>query len=447
MSRAFQYFPAWLRTHHDPVKSADIVVYRYGDKARAVDRKGNMIAESDEHYYVWQEAINATPDYGTVVGIGEFDIRGEINIKSNIRWIGGKYNVCAGGRVVFYYGDIDNVEIGNMYIVADNSLDRAPIDIGGAGVKKRIHIHDIIFEDIPDSASEAIWIGGMDGAYECLVENIWVVNSIRGISSNSLRRSVVRNIYGYNVRRELVFIAGYSGGPYPWEDVIENIILYNDTDVMTLVSQGYNPIVVDISRSYGMIVRNVYGYNVVKGVNGEPLYDSTLGVEDRTIIDNIRVKRVYRSAVYITEAYRATVSNVYAEDVGLINDPNDPGIHGIMFNALYSTIENCVIIRPRGHGIAIGAGRDTCIVRGNRIINPNYEGALSTGAGINLNAVKGCIIEGNVIEGDGVNMHYGINEGGTSDYNVIKNNIIRGYATSAINTVGTNTIATDNVSY
>ena len=412
-------------------------------RAIAVNEKGERVAgPSEDHAEVIQAAINALPDYGVLWTHGTFTISSEIVVKPRMFWLGGKFIVGPNARLVNLASDVEDVVLAGMYVDASQAT-LIPINFGGGYAARNVVLRDIVFVNGPDM--EMVWIGGGERR-NFIIENLRFFNVHKGVRSNTLSYSIVRNIVGYDVKRELVFIAGYSGGPYPHHNIIENVILVNETDVLTLAAQGYNPMVVDISASYAQIVRNIVGYNVVKGVNAEPLWESGMP-EDQTIIENVRVERCYRSAVYITAAYRVTVRNVYAKDVGLVNDPNDPGIHGITFNAYYSTVEGSVVVRPRGHGIAVGAGRDQCIIKGNRIYEPNYEGAFSVGRAINIYNVRGCIITDNVIEGDGVKMHYGVYEDGVSDYNIIKNNVIRGYATAAVRQVGLNTVVADNVSY
>jgi len=433
-----------MKVHEGPFSA---LVSKDDDYVYAVDSDGKTIAEGEagvDDASVIQQALDSLTVGRTwkekVLVMCECEISSEITVPSKAILSGGCYKLKAGGRVVFSEDvKLEDFVFENAILYCANA-DRIPISIGGANPKRRIVIRNIT---IFDRSGESIWVGGDGGVHDSLLENIWFINCERGVRSNHLTRSVIRNIYGYECKREIVLTAGYAGETYyPHDCVIENVVLYNTTPIADLVSAGYNPMPVDITRTAKMIVRNIYGVNVTKGVNMEPVY--TGDVDDETLVENGYFENVWRSAVYITDARRCTVRRVYAKDVGLINDTDDAGIHGILFNAYYSTLELCKIENARGHGIALGSGRNQNIIRNNRIISPNYENAFTEGVGISLYSVENVLIEGNIIEDEVGYMTYAIREYGTSNNNLIGDNIIRA---GTISWVGVNTVVKRNIGY
>lgn len=118
-------------------------------------------------------------------------------------------------------------------------------------------------------------------------------------------------------------------------------------------------------------------------------------------------------------------------------------------------IEGNIIMETDARGINlvdIDAEINDVTVKGNIVINPirNYSSrTIDNPSGILLRGCKRCIVEGNRVVDETGAMSYGVEEANgsatTSDYNIIKNNIITGYATGAISTIGSNTIASDNI--
>ena len=82
-------------------------------------------------------------------------------------------------------------------------------------------------------------------------------------------------------------------------------------------------------------------------------------------------------------------------------------------------------------------------ITGCIVANPN-EDNLPLGSGIVINNQQKVIINGCRIEDTGGNMEYGIREIGTSDKNIFTSNVITGYTTASITTVGTGTVVANN---
>ena len=75
------------------VKAADVVVYRDGDYAVAVDKFGNEIARSTDHAEVWNLVIDKI-ECGRIIGISSFDIKKPIYVNNdNLKIEGGIFKV------------------------------------------------------------------------------------------------------------------------------------------------------------------------------------------------------------------------------------------------------------------------------------------------------------------------------------------------------------------
>jgi len=163
-------------------------------------------------------------------------------------------------------------------------------------------------------------------------------------------------------------------------------------------------------------------------------------------------------ALYLTK-----ITNCIVKD-NFIYDYKDGGYNMGIFasNCSYLVIENNTC-----ENMSYGAMRitqsDNVIIEGNKINNFNltyvYSGILvytnpgqtiirnniiknaSQGHGIEVQDITGALIEGNYIENVAGN---GIWERNTSDYNIIKNNILKSVGTP-LSTVGANTITADNI--
>lgn len=133
-------------------------------------------------------------------------------------------------------------------------------------------------------------------------------------------------------------------------------------------------------------------------------------------------------------SYGCRIKNVYAKNVGLVNDVNDYAVHGIVLACHYAVVEDCYLENVCGHGIVINESNNNNIVRGCTIINPNYKGAFTEGIGISLYSTQGNMIIENHIEDNLGHMAYGIREWGTSNKNIITNNRVIGATTQAIAT-------------
>lgn len=220
-----------------------------------------------------QYAIDNCPKYGKIICLGEFVIDKPIVPKSYVSIRYGRVIVVSGGRLVYNASSISDFVLEDFYLDA-SICDLIPINFGGVGRKENIVIRNAVIYGTSERAGKSIWIGGSpEGVYYCLFENIWFIECSRGIHSNCLSYSTIRNIYGINIRHELLFIAGFpqQEAPYPHCNVIENVKVNNDESIWNKILTGeYNSIVVDATASYRNIIRNIEAYNVNKVINLDP---------------------------------------------------------------------------------------------------------------------------------------------------------------------------------
>jgi len=113
--------PGWLRrkTPDFTITPADVIVYREGDCAVAVDGKTkNMIARSTDHAEVIQKAINHVANKGggkVYIKAGTYTLSTDIVPKDNVAIVGSGYSTVLTGRR-FYLEYKNNIIIGDLRI-------------------------------------------------------------------------------------------------------------------------------------------------------------------------------------------------------------------------------------------------------------------------------------------------------------------------------------------
>jgi len=121
------------------------------------------------------------------------------------------------------------------------------------------------------------------------------------------------------------------------------------------------------------------------------------------------------------------------------------GIH--ISSADRTIVTNCHVIGNLGNGIDV-VNSENCVIS-NNFVGDNSQKINNAYTEILLNQSSYCTVSGNSIHCSLANKSaYGIEEArssGTSDYNLISNNIIRGVATQSILILGANTIIGNNI--
>jgi len=125
------------------------------------------------------------------------------------------------------------------------------------------------------------------------------------------------------------------------------------------------------------------------------------------------------------------------------------GQHGVdLYNCKYCRVLSNQIEYNQKHGVRIApvsAEYRYNIIEGNNIALNNRANAATTD-GINVDSTYNTIV-GNCITDTTPYHRYGIREGASADYNVIKANVIDGVVTGGILKVGANTIVRNNIGH
>lgn len=381
------------------LKPADVIVERVGDKARTVDRYGNIISEEFDHALVWREAIDAAPDYGIIVGLGEFIFNKGVGIKKPLTIIGGKFirdtSVGSNPHAFFNVGNSADedllegpVRFVNCYFDGNErnitqkytEPEGAPVHVGVivARIKKVLFIGNVF----KDMAREAIWVttisntSGVIDHEEIIITNNYFENVAYGITAESYRKIIVNNniVKGLNAGND-------SGGSY---SVANYFFSLNYLDVEeTLIANN----IIDGEVPEGYPYAGTWGFTAVKAGGG-------LSNPRRVIRGNW----ITHVKVGIFTVWRGLIESNYIYDVGTGMD---------LYCAKYSVIRGNQIRRFSGSGII-------CQCDGG-----NYA--------------EGNIFDGNVIDCEDLTASYGIQNWTYARWNIWRGNIIRGTYSTARN--------------
>lgn len=106
-----------------PEVAPDVIVYRSGEYAIAVNKWGDPIAVSKDHAQVIQKAIDSTPDYGLLFISGSFNLTTGVQVKKPITvHINGYIKAVEDMDYMIRFGDTDK-EYHNMRLILDGVLD------------------------------------------------------------------------------------------------------------------------------------------------------------------------------------------------------------------------------------------------------------------------------------------------------------------------------------
>lgn len=199
------------------VTPADVIVYRDGDFAVAVDGKTKLeIYRSRDHATVWQKAVDILPEHGLIVGLGEFIFKNSVSVKKPVTIMGGKFirdkAVGTNSNALFNVGSGKNEEpvyglirFTNCYFDGNErnitqeytEYSGAPVHVGlTIGKLHKIIIENCIFKDM---AREAIWIPciecqeGVIDHEEIIINNNFFENIGYGTTAESYNKLIVSN--------------------------------------------------------------------------------------------------------------------------------------------------------------------------------------------------------------------------------------------------------------
>lgn len=258
------------------LKPADVIVERVGDRARAVDRYGNLITESTDHASVWQSAIDNAPYYGIVVGLGEFIFKGQVIIKKPLTITGGRFirdpTIGTKSHVFFIVGNgkgepiLDGtIRFSGCYIDGNErnisqtygELANAPVHDGIEVLKVRSFIvNGCTFKDIGRSAIWVTCVECIEGEIshnEVRVLNNYFENIAYGITAEAYEKLIVGNnvVRGINSDGDPTTYDGFFVNPN-YLEAHDTVITGNIVD--GLVPEGY-----PYAGTYGRNAYNVGG--------------------------------------------------------------------------------------------------------------------------------------------------------------------------------------------
>ena len=378
---------AWLRNPRNDAKlmlgprAADVVVYRDGDNAVAIDSKGRIISKSTIHDNVINDAINylSSNGGGLLKLNGVFTISSPIVIKSNIILSG---NGSSTKIVIADNANINAIENPSAEPITDVVIQNITIDgnrsnqssngiginIGYGVAKSNITIRNV---KIINMLSHAIWVDGSVSPKNILIDNVYISNSYSGIAGYNHENVTVRKVYIENVDWEGIHLTGNSSVTPAY--VSKRPRIYD----VIIVNSGGNGI--DISYTEGAIVSGFYISSCgVKGINGEPLSDSAhsdIPEGDRAVIENGIIENCSGSGIYITYGYRTRIRNVYVINCGqAYAGTTDERRHGIVFAVEHGVIENVVVSGSGGSGIKLNLNSKYARIIRSYLISNNEHG-------------------------------------------------------------------------
>ena len=419
----FEYGELWRGLHRsNPLsfkKPYSWTVYKDRDLYMAEDWRGRIRYEDDDASEVVQSSLNGlTPDRTwkeTVVLKGEFEITSTIEIPSyTVLVVEGKLKLGSGVNSPMLVND--DPTNGNSHIeiiggIFDGNRDNQTEAYGGLlrfeNVEK-VKIENVYIHDTYDHAINFRTVHSYDVIVKnCVLEDIGVSGVVAdGIRVSYIHRAVIES----NVVNETTEAGIAVSGPSDEVIVKKNIIVNTNGLGIEVDTGGGERPVSDLVISSNIIILG-------GGTNQDGILLNN-SVFDCIIKEN-RIKGAGRNGI-----------NVY----------NTCG---------RCVIEGNIVEECARNGIVLYYNTTNCTVRGN-ICRNNSQSDPGTYAGIALTG-GGCtdnVIVGNRCFDDQASptQGYGVYEGGTgSDYNLIACNILRGNSVSAVSTVGTNTLVTDNI--
>ncbi|RLG84394.1 MAG: hypothetical protein DRO39_07515 [Thermoprotei archaeon] len=390
--------PLRLATY-TPISPADVIVFREGDYAVAVDGKTKeVIARSTDHADVLREAVNHVhAEYG-----------------------GGKIHLDPREYIIESLVDVPGQPYKAGILLKDNTI------LEGSGIGATVlKLGDavggsvIAFESVHRVAIMNLKIDGNKANNT----DSGVDGDLCGIRGHASWGSVIRDVWIVNTVREGLYVTNCGWNCY--EDVI---VQYAGRTGIELDSPDYLT-AVDLKA----LNNDLYGIELVGGATREELIATILGGE---VYGNAHhgvhvIHTVGGEIIGITS--RANGSPDYRQDGILVEDTEGLAIIG------------CHAYENYRCGIYVYSS-DRVAVIGCKALNNNQAG-YSDGHGIRLYDATYCIVKGNLAydNQDTPKQQYGVSEEGASDYNLIIGNILKPNAVGGLTTVGTNTVQANNI--
>jgi len=192
--------PAWMRRRSDLYSvPADIIVYRDGAYAVAVNGKTKQVIHSDvNHKHVWEKAIDSVPENGKIVGLGEFNIC-ELEItKSNIEIAGPTLYCDVDGSAIMIIGSrgssdkiAENIKLRDMVFYGDPSKNVAGLDISAVD---NVVVENIVFQNLKSRGFRpTVWSGDEYVKHNLFVNGLTFINT--GIVLGGVEGGYLKNLY------------------------------------------------------------------------------------------------------------------------------------------------------------------------------------------------------------------------------------------------------------
>ena len=395
------------------VKAADVVVYRDGEEAVAVDRFGNEIARSTDHAEVIQRAI----DYIDSSGGGSIYIkRAKYNITKNI-YLESKLRIISDGAILKTPSTLPNTANGILSdsngAVQDVEIRGIVFDVNNTGINiTRFYngSENIKFVNCEFKNSPYVGING-DGVKRLKVYKSKFINVRSGV--------LVKNSTSYDV---WVIRNEFTGEPFAYALSVQNgahrvVFAFNTIHDVNRPGDVFSGVMLE--DNYPTAER---AYNII--IIGNKFYN--LGWTDKNAIDGV--------GVAVGDSYNVVIANnVFSQCYkGAID----------LANGYQVTVIGNILEEIWGDGITMSSGVKDGIIEGNIIINAGrIQDPATTTRGINLYGI-GMIVIGNKIVGDGSYPQIGVEERSGADYNIVDGNLIEGVPTKTVK-VGSHSFVQD----
>ena len=449
-------------------------VYAKNGYTGQIDFKG-----SDASTVIQHALDSLTPDRTwkeTVIIKGNLIIRTTISIHSYTRvLINGKLQLQTGATysTINIYGAND-VEIiggivdGNMegmtsneaLIVVDSSdnitiRDMAIINFPKRGImitnSKNINVKNIYLENQGTGLIDYGWGINTANVKNCIIENVLGKNVRNHVIDAGGENISIKNVFALNAYGALVVFGKNI--------LVENIFAEMITNDYYAIVVGSD--IASYTRSNNIVVKNSYIYFGRGGIFVQQTEQSSIlnnfifGTRnDAGIVisqvnagnDNIEIQgnTVYNCLVgiYVTgNNHKITKNNV-------INSDNE-GIY--LHGAKNVDIDGNLVIKNGKDGIFVTNNSSSVNIRFNIVYNNNQNNDPYENAGIDIYNSNLVSVIGNIVFDDEQikKQQYGIKIGGSSDYYIVKDNIVQGNAVAqiAIFAYGSNRIIYDNIGY
>ena len=417
------------------VKAADVIVYRDGDYAVAVDRFGNEIARSTDHAEVIQRAIDEVLKNGGIIFLkGEFVLNKMVEQKDNTVVVGYKAKVVAAksfdtlwrmhGSHTYLYG----LELDGNYLItgAIVSIRKLSTD---TKEYKNIVVKDCIIKNIKQDTGE--WLMNIwDGTARWELKDVVIENNVFEDSSERPNFEALVVSYSYNVvikNNTFLRVGNYGIQAFRSKHIkiISNYIEpEEDKDITAIRSDSYDVIIENNT------IKNAY-YGIV--IVGQKYSESGMRAGKVRVRNNIVLNTKYPLQVY--GGYDDDLEDVIVEgnvfegrpDINseIVFGRNPTGYTGKLVN--FKFVNN--VVRDLGYGIAVYSYiKDYPIIEGNIIMNFGryVAGASYLRSGIRIASGAKAIIRGNrfVDLQDSPTSYYAIYEYDDAGTSIIEDNAI-----------------------